>query len=621
MIARLRFVCALAFLMFSLTASAQPMPDTAAPLAEQLLGGAVREHRASAAIFGEVRNGQVVALRGWGNTGGIGSPAVDVRQTRFPVASITKTLTAIAIARLVEAGRIRSLDDPVNSYLKHFQLPDGPGRAITLRDLLTHRSGLDDTNFGLYRTRDSRLYPLPGAAYAAMMPRRVREAGRWPAYSNFGVAILGAVVEDVGGTSYAHTVVQDVFRPLGMAGAMLPVSLHAPANLIVPQDLTDPQHPVARPVRPDSLLNLPSGGAVMTAADLARYVQALVTGPDIPGVLGPRGTAMLTTTLAMTHPAMSGHAMLFETQPVGPLLLLKHGGTTEGVWCEMFLARAARSGLFFCMTDWWHGRGTVLPADRPGITLQLVAAFLGDLTGTDVTKAAAMPAAAAPPGDTGRYAGTYVSARSYRASAAAVLSIFALNAVVVETAPDGLRIGGAGGYREVAPGLFRSAVSPEAIAFLPNGKGFALVRQFRPDAYLPARWIERPHVAVGLLAGGVAALMIALALAWRGARDQSRTALVLSLVAVGGFVAALQAPFPGVAPLMDGYFAGDATRFQIAAALALLAVVMGAAGALLALRNVDGRGRALMTALFAAAAAGTLLVLFVQLHLLGIARL
>jgi CubicO group peptidase (beta-lactamase class C family) len=619
----MKWIAALVGLVFLATGAAAATPGVDAA-AERLLGGAVRDHRASAAVLAQVVDGQIVAISGWGTVAGSGSARVDPATTRFPIASITKTMTAIAVARLVSEGRIRSLDDPANRYLKRFRLPDGKHRPISIRDLLTHRSGLDDTNFGLYRPRNASAYPLPGSAYTAIMPRPVAEPGQWPAYSNYGVAVLGALIEDVSGQTFADYVTGRIFSPLGMSGALLPTRPGTPRNLIVPQDLTDPSRPVAMPVHPDSLLNLPSGGAIATAQDMALYMQALVSSAEVPGVLDPAATAMLFTPMARVHPALSGNAMLFETQPVGPITLFKHGGTTEGVWCEMFLVREARSGLFFCMTDWWHGRGRILPADRPGITLGLVSAFLAQIAGPEALAQAmdAPPPVKASATDTAALSGYYVSARSFRKSSAAVLSIFNPNAIAVASSADGLTIGGTPGFAPVAPGLFRGS-TPELFAFVPDGKGgHVLARQFRPDAYLPARWIETPHVAAGMIASGLALLVLATALSWAAGAASARTALIATIAAFGVLVAALQSPLPGLAPLMEGYFKGEAARFHIAAAAGGVVAAAGLVAALLLARRWSVRPRLIRPAALAAlAGTSALTVVLAELHLLGLARL
>ncbi|MGC5198420.1 serine hydrolase domain-containing protein, partial [Aphanothece microscopica] len=70
-------------------------------------------------------------------------------QTRLLIGSISKTFTGIAILQLVEAGRIRSIEEPANAYLERLQLPGARGAKISIKDLLTHSAGHELRNSGV----------------------------------------------------------------------------------------------------------------------------------------------------------------------------------------------------------------------------------------------------------------------------------------------------------------------------------------------------------------------------------------------------------------------------------------------------------------------------------------
>ena len=136
-------------------------------------------------------------------------------KTSFDIASITKTFTAAAVLRLMEAGSVK-LDDPVKNYLPKFPFND-----ITVRNLLTHRSGLMDylkfldgvgwdksvqvTNKDLLDiivdNKSKVIINKPGAAYS---------------YSNTNFALLALIIESVSGSSYANYLSKEFFEPLGM---------------------------------------------------------------------------------------------------------------------------------------------------------------------------------------------------------------------------------------------------------------------------------------------------------------------------------------------------------------------------------------------------------------------
>jgi CubicO group peptidase (beta-lactamase class C family) len=168
--------------------------------------------------------GLVVGLQVEGRTAFWSRGALpDGHASIFEIGSITKTFTAVLLADMAREGLV-GLDNPAQSLL-----PDGVrmptrGRAITLEDLATHRSGLPRLPKGLLLpalTRDRRdPYARFGAArleasIAATPPRR--EPGRRPVYSNYGMGLLGYLLARRAGTSYEELVRSRICEPLGMA--------------------------------------------------------------------------------------------------------------------------------------------------------------------------------------------------------------------------------------------------------------------------------------------------------------------------------------------------------------------------------------------------------------------
>lgn len=154
------------------------------------------------------------------------APSIDRvnRDTRFPLASMSKWCTAYAVMQLVQAGAI-ALDAPISTYLKQWQLPAGTfdNNRVTVRTLLSHTAGLTDgLGFGDYLPDDT----LPSVAASLRQPRSSSgtaatiAVGRAPGtefqYSGGGYLILQAIVEDVTGMRFADFMQQSVFVPIGM---------------------------------------------------------------------------------------------------------------------------------------------------------------------------------------------------------------------------------------------------------------------------------------------------------------------------------------------------------------------------------------------------------------------
>lgn len=129
--------------------------------------------------------------------------------TRYRIGSITKSFTALAIVQLREFGLIDSYDDPVSAYL-----PDYPGgNEITIRHLLTHRSGIPDY---LGWVNQSSFY-TPAQLVALFMGRDLAfSPGTRFSYSNSNYVLLGNLIETISGMDYPTYLQANVFSPLGL---------------------------------------------------------------------------------------------------------------------------------------------------------------------------------------------------------------------------------------------------------------------------------------------------------------------------------------------------------------------------------------------------------------------
>ncbi len=174
--------------------------------------GALREIRAAGFSIAVVRDGQPVLAKGYGYAN-LPERVPASADTIYRLASVTKQFTAAAILHLAEEGRL-SLDDRISDYLPDYP---APGRLITIRNLLSHTSGLSDVAVlpileeagGVGYTRDEII------DLVASQPLDF-EPGTGHSYSNVGFILAGVVIEEVTGTTYATYVTNEVLRPLGL---------------------------------------------------------------------------------------------------------------------------------------------------------------------------------------------------------------------------------------------------------------------------------------------------------------------------------------------------------------------------------------------------------------------
>src|SRR5688572_32029078 len=165
---------------------------------DPLVEAELRATGAPGAAFVFVSDGRVVYERGYGVADLASGVTVDPARTLWPIASISKAVTAMAVLQLVDAGRV-DLDIDVNRYLKRLQVLSEGYPPLTLRHLLSHTGGLDELPG---RQFDGRHSPELSAFLQDRIVR-YRAPGVLTAYSTYGILLAAAVLQDVSGQSYA----------------------------------------------------------------------------------------------------------------------------------------------------------------------------------------------------------------------------------------------------------------------------------------------------------------------------------------------------------------------------------------------------------------------------------
>jgi CubicO group peptidase (beta-lactamase class C family) len=158
-----------------------------------------------------VRDGRILLARGYGYADLAARRPVDVERSLFRAASISKLLPWLLVMQLVEEGRL-DLDKDVNSYLD-FRIPEAFGRPITMRHLMTHSAGFPERFHGVF---DPDLSEPLGRKLRENIPERVYAPGTTIAYSNYGAALAGYIVERLRGEPWERVVGERIFAPLGM---------------------------------------------------------------------------------------------------------------------------------------------------------------------------------------------------------------------------------------------------------------------------------------------------------------------------------------------------------------------------------------------------------------------
>ncbi|MCP4304980.1 MAG: beta-lactamase family protein, partial [bacterium] len=245
--------------------------------------------------YAVVADGEITAVGAHGvvEIGGVGEVMLD---TPFVTGSISKSFTALAVMQLVEAGEV-DLDTGVSQYLDGFS--GGPAGAITVRQLLSHTSGFSTLQGNTSHTdgtggKDELARRVDGIAEVkpAYTPGE-----RWE-YSNTNYAILGRLIEVVGGQDYQGYVAANILEPVGMEHSFV-------ADGEIHESMATGHRPwfgTKRPL-PENATHrgtAPQGGIVASANDLALYMQMMMNGED--DVLSAEGKALMMRPASNTSP-------------------------------------------------------------------------------------------------------------------------------------------------------------------------------------------------------------------------------------------------------------------------------------------------------------------------------
>ncbi len=249
--------------------------------------------------------------------------------TIFEVMSMTKPVTALGIMILVDEGRL-SLNDPVQKYLPEFKsmwvidarVKDSatgrdkevamkrPSRAITIRDLLTHTSGMREMPpeplADIYTKFQYTLKEAVG--FYSQQPLEFEPGSKW-AYSNTGMATLGRIIEVVADQPYEKFLDTRIFKPLGMVDTFFFVP-EAKKNRIAAVYTAGKDGELVNMgpgiLRPNAKYPMPEGGLYSTAQDMAAFYQMCLDGGK--GILSKASLDAMTTVHTGALPVWGSNA-------------------------------------------------------------------------------------------------------------------------------------------------------------------------------------------------------------------------------------------------------------------------------------------------------------------------
>jgi len=424
------------------------------------MGALQKVHHFAGAVVVIVSDRQVVFKKGYGYADFAERTPVDPERTLFRVASNSKMFTWTAVMQLVEEGKL-DLHTDVNRYLKGVQVPATFPEPITLEHLMTHTPGFEDDVYGLFSKTADKMRPLM-ELMRDQMPARVFTPGTVTAYSNYGTALAGLIVEQVSGVPYEQYVEDRILAPLKMAHATIrqPVPATLQADLSKGYQWTEgrlKEQPF------EYVPWVPAGAMSVSGEDMGRFMLAHLNDGALDGgrILRVETARAMRGKLTSFSPKINGMLHGFMESNWNGATAYGHGGDTI----------------------WFHSQTTMVPARNLGVFVavntdsgaparnEFMQAFFDRYFPTPLPKEATPVKDSRP--RLARFTGTYAPSRVSESDLTRIIKL--IGAVSVAVDDDGYLVmrdeGVPTRWRQVEPLVFAQVDGPRQLVFREDGRG------------------------------------------------------------------------------------------------------------------------------------------------------
>jgi CubicO group peptidase (beta-lactamase class C family) len=294
-----------------------------------------------------MKDGKLLLEKGYGYSNFKDKKPVDPAATIFRLASISKLFTWVAAMQLEEQGKL-NLDTDINQYLD-FQIRPAFGRPVTIRNLMTHTAGFEETVRDIILVNGKQPPDQVSSLREFLLrnqPRRLFPPGIVPGYSNYGVGLGSYIVQRISGQRFEQYVADHIFVPLGMT--------HSTFFQPPPKELeslpsegyrgTTAQDPIGFEI----FNPVGAGGVSSTAADMCRFGQALLRGGELDGhrILKPETLAEMYTPQFRSSEELPALGMGFYETWRNDLHWIGHEGDLIAFHSLFFIERSENLILF-----------------------------------------------------------------------------------------------------------------------------------------------------------------------------------------------------------------------------------------------------------------------------------
>jgi CubicO group peptidase (beta-lactamase class C family) len=414
------------------------------------------------AVVAVVKDGKVLFAKGYGFSDVEKHKAISPAETLFRPGSISKLFTWTSVMQLVEQGKL-DLDRDVNEYLD-FKIPPAFGKPITLRNIMTHTPGFEDTAKELFVADASKMRPL-SEYLREHIPGRVFPPGVTPAYSNYATSVAGYIVQRTSGKPFEKYVADNIFSPLGMSHTTFVQPLPADLQPLMSSGYTR----ASQSAKPFEFVQaFPAGSVSTSAADMCKFIIAHLQDGRFGSaqILKPETAKLMHTRQFGADPRLNGMALGFYEESKSGHRIIGHGGDTVYFHSDLHLILDANTGFFVSYNS--GGKGEV--STRTILFDRFLDRYF------PFTHSPAAPVASAKE-DAQQAAGLYVASRRGENTFIKLTELFGEPKIVFNA--DGTLsidpLKGPNGelkrYAEISPLLYREIDGEEHVAFHRNSNG------------------------------------------------------------------------------------------------------------------------------------------------------
>jgi CubicO group peptidase (beta-lactamase class C family) len=456
------------------------------------------------AVIAVVKDGKLLFAKGYGYSDVQKKVPVSPDSTLFRPGSISKLFTWTAVMQQVEQGKL-NLDRDVNDYLD-YKIPATYPKSITLRNIMTHTPGFEDTAQELFVMDPKKMIPL-GDYLKKHLPVRIFPPGITPAYSNYATATAGYIVQRISGQTFDDYIDDHILKPLAMAHSTFRQPLPDTLKPLMSQGYEVASQPAKGF---EYVIPEPAGSSSVTAADITHFMMAHLQDGQYQGVqiLRPETAKLMHTRAFANLPDMNAMALGFYEEARNGHRIIGHGGDTEYFHSDLHLIPDANVGFFISYNS--AGKGEISP--REAVWQKFLDRYFPYEP----------PAGSAPVNakqDAGEISGRYIVSR--RAETTILKPLEAVGQAKVYANTDGTVSvdalkdlnGQPKKFKEISPLMFRELSGQDRIAFKRDDAGrLILVIDFPFMVFQKSFWYQNSAFNLPLIVGSLAVLVLTLLL-------------------------------------------------------------------------------------------------------------